>query len=114
MTAKMAAAGVRRAHFNRRLVRRVSRLPRPARLPSLFETGLVARDTWFDSIYANIFTWAWLMVFLAWGRHSLSFTNRFIEWARDASYPVYILHQLFGIKQTPTPAGMHIGLSPTG
>lgn len=54
------------------------------------------------------------MVFLAWGRHSLSFTNRFIEWARDASYPVYILHQLFGIKQTPTPAGMHIGLSPTG
>lgn len=59
----------------------------------MFETGLVARDTPFDSVYANIFTWAWLMTFLSYGRAKLSFGNRFIAWARDASYPVYILHQ---------------------
>src|SRR5262245_27908350 len=28
---------------------------------AMFETGVVARDTPFDSVYANIFTWAWLM-----------------------------------------------------
>jgi peptidoglycan/LPS O-acetylase OafA/YrhL len=60
---------------------------------SMFETGLVARDTWFDSVYANLFTWAWLMTFLAYGRQSLSFSNKLLLWARDASYPVYILHQ---------------------
>jgi surface polysaccharide O-acyltransferase-like enzyme len=59
----------------------------------MFETGLVARDTAFDSVYANLFTWAWLMTFMSYGRAKLSFGNRFIAWARDASYPVYILHQ---------------------
>lgn len=59
----------------------------------MFETGLVARDTPFDSVYANLFTWAWLMTFMSYGRAKLSFGNRFIAWARDASYPVYILHQ---------------------
>jgi glucans biosynthesis protein C len=59
----------------------------------MFETGIVARDTPFDSVYANIFTWAWLMTFMSYGRAKLSFGNRFIAWARDASYPVYILHQ---------------------
>jgi peptidoglycan/LPS O-acetylase OafA/YrhL len=59
----------------------------------LFEYGVVARDTAFDSIYANIFTWAWLMTFLGFGRQFLSFGNKLLAWARDASYPVYILHQ---------------------
>jgi peptidoglycan/LPS O-acetylase OafA/YrhL len=59
----------------------------------MFETGIVARDTPFDSVYANIFTWAWLMTFMSYGRAKLSFGNRVIAWARDASYPVYILHQ---------------------
>ena len=60
---------------------------------TLLETGVIARDTPADSLFANVFTWVWLMTFFAWGRHALSFGNRLLTWARDASYPVYILHQ---------------------
>lgn len=60
---------------------------------TLLETGMVGRDGLFDALFANVFTWLWLLVFLGYGRSALSFSNRFIEWARDASYPVYILHQ---------------------
>jgi glucan biosynthesis protein C len=59
----------------------------------LLEYGIVERDTPYDSMFATTFTWAWLMTFLGYGRRWLSFSNRLIEWARDASYPVYILHQ---------------------
>ena len=59
----------------------------------LLETGVIPRDTPADSVFANIFTWVWLMTFIGYGRAHLSFGNRFIAWARDASYPVYILHQ---------------------
>ena len=57
------------------------------------EFGIVGRDTPGDAFIASCFTWAWLMVFLGFGRHYLSFSNRLLAWARDASYPVYILHQ---------------------
>jgi glucan biosynthesis protein C len=60
---------------------------------TLLETGLVQRDGVFDAMFATTLTWVWLMVFLGYGRRWLSFSNRLIEWARDASYPVYILHQ---------------------
>jgi glucan biosynthesis protein C len=60
---------------------------------AMFESGLVPRDTAFDSVYANLFTWAWLMAFLAYGKQLLGFSNKLLVWARDASYPVYILHQ---------------------
>jgi glucan biosynthesis protein C len=60
---------------------------------TLIETGVMDRDTPADSVFANIFTWVWLMVFLGYGRQHLSFGNRLLTWARDASYPVYILHQ---------------------
>jgi len=59
----------------------------------LFDLRIVDRDTPFDSVYANVFTWQWLMVFLGYGRAKLGFGNRLLAWARDASYPVYILHQ---------------------
>jgi len=59
----------------------------------LFETGIVQRDTPFDAVFANVFTWQWLMVFMGFGRAHLGFSNRLLAWARDASYPVYILHQ---------------------
>ena len=62
-------------------------------LIALFETGMVHRDTAADSVFANIFTWLCLMAFLGYGRQHLSFGNRLLSWARDASYPVYILHQ---------------------
>jgi peptidoglycan/LPS O-acetylase OafA/YrhL len=60
---------------------------------ALIEVGVFHRDTATDSIFANIFTWTWLLVFLGYGRQHLSFGNRLLTWARDASYPVYILHQ---------------------
>lgn len=59
----------------------------------LLETGVVERNTPGDAFLANTFTWMWLLSFLAFGRHALSFENRFLRWAREASYPFYILHQ---------------------
>ncbi len=57
------------------------------------EAGIVERDTAGDAFIANVFTWSWLMTFIGFGHHYLSFSNRLLAWARDASYPVYILHQ---------------------
>jgi peptidoglycan/LPS O-acetylase OafA/YrhL len=42
---------------------------------------------------ANAFTWTSIMAFLGFGRRYLSFGSRLLDWARDASYPIYILHQ---------------------
>jgi glucan biosynthesis protein C len=61
-------------------------------LPML-EYGVMQRDTAADHFYANVFTWTWLMSFFGYGRQFLSFGNKLLAWARDASYPVYILHQ---------------------
>lgn len=57
------------------------------------EVGIVERNTPADAVLANLFTWCWLLTFLAYGRHILSKENGLLRWARDASYPVYILHQ---------------------
>jgi surface polysaccharide O-acyltransferase-like enzyme len=57
------------------------------------ELGIAPRDTPVDAFIANVFTWSWLLVFLGFGRHYLSFSNRLLTWAREASYPVYIFHQ---------------------
>jgi peptidoglycan/LPS O-acetylase OafA/YrhL len=62
-------------------------------LLTMFATGVVAHDTVADHVLANVFTWACLMAFLGYGRKHLSFSNPLLRWARDASYPVYILHQ---------------------
>jgi peptidoglycan/LPS O-acetylase OafA/YrhL/two-component sensor histidine kinase len=55
--------------------------------------GVIRDDTALDSIVANVFTWLGLMALLGYGRRYLSRSNRLLEWARDASYPIYILHQ---------------------
>jgi len=60
---------------------------------ALFESGVAAHDTTTDHVLANVFTWFTLLAFLGYGRQYLSFANRLLSWARDASYPVYILHQ---------------------
>jgi glucans biosynthesis protein C len=60
---------------------------------ALLEAGIVARDTPADAMIANLFTWTWLLVFVGYGRRYLGFENRLLRWARDASYPIYILHQ---------------------
>lgn len=58
-----------------------------------FESGVIAHDGVADALLANVFTWLWVMVFLGYGRAHLEFSNRLLTWAREASYPVYILHQ---------------------
>jgi glucan biosynthesis protein C len=60
---------------------------------ALFESGIIARDTPADALFANVFTWVWLAVFLGYGRQHLSRSNRWLAWSREASYPIYILHQ---------------------
>jgi len=60
---------------------------------ALINAGIIRRDTPVDAILANAFTWTWIMVFLGYGRQYLGFSNRLLQWARDASYPIYILHQ---------------------
>jgi glucan biosynthesis protein C len=58
-----------------------------------FATGVVDHDSVADAVFANLFTWFTLLAFLGYGRQHLSFGNRLLSWARDAGYPVYILHQ---------------------
>lgn len=59
----------------------------------LIEARVILRDTPADAVFANVFTWLSLLAFLGYGRRHLSFDNPLLRWARDASYPVYILHQ---------------------
>lgn len=58
-----------------------------------FNTGVIQHDSVADQVGANIFTWFWVMVFLGYGYRYLSFVNPLLAWAREASYPIYILHQ---------------------
>lgn len=59
----------------------------------LFDRGVIHRDTPIDAVIANVFTWLSILAFLGYGRRYLSFGNEFLRWAREAAYPVYILHQ---------------------
>jgi peptidoglycan/LPS O-acetylase OafA/YrhL len=58
-----------------------------------FAAGVIDHDSVADYMLANVFTWTCLLAFLGYGRRYLSFENGLLRWARDASYPVYILHQ---------------------
>lgn len=64
-----------------------------ALLISLFSAGIIQHGSVADGVGANVFTWLWMMVFIGYGYRYLSFANPLLLWARDASYPVYILHQ---------------------
>lgn len=59
----------------------------------LFFAGVFHRDTAFDAFVATAFTWACVLAFIGYGYQHLSFSNPLLRWARDASYPFYILHQ---------------------
>jgi surface polysaccharide O-acyltransferase-like enzyme len=59
----------------------------------LFNRGVIHRGTPVDAVIANVFTWLSILAFLGYGRRYLSFGNEFLRWAREAAYPVYILHQ---------------------
>jgi glucans biosynthesis protein C len=60
---------------------------------ALLNRGIIREGTPLDACLANLFTWLSLMALLGYGRRYLSFSNSWLRWARDASYPVYILHQ---------------------
>lgn len=60
---------------------------------ALFDAGVIHRDTPADAVVANVFTWSCLLAFLGYGRRYLSFSNRLLAWSREASYPIYIIHQ---------------------
>jgi peptidoglycan/LPS O-acetylase OafA/YrhL len=59
----------------------------------LFDHGVIHRDTPVDAFIANVFTWLCVLAFLGYGYRHLSFSNALLRYARDASYPIYILHQ---------------------
>ena len=59
---------------------------------SLFDQGIIHRDTPADAFIATAFTWACILAFIGYGYRHLSFANPLLRWARDASYPIYILH----------------------
>lgn len=59
----------------------------------LFDHGVIHRDTPADAFIANAFTWFCVLAFLGYGYRHLSFCNPLLRHARDASYPIYILHQ---------------------
>ncbi len=54
--------------------------------PSLFP--VIAR-----LYYSGIFTWFCLIALLGYGRRYLNFNNKLLDYLREASYPIYILHQ---------------------
>jgi peptidoglycan/LPS O-acetylase OafA/YrhL len=60
---------------------------------ALLELRIIERDTPADALLANVFTWVWLTAFLGYGRQHLSANSRCLAWSREASYPIYILHQ---------------------
>lgn len=64
-----------------------------ASLLLMFEYGVADHDTPADAFCATAFTWAFVLAFLGYGYRHLSFCNPLLRWARDASYPIYILHQ---------------------
>ena len=62
-------------------------------LLTAFDHHVIDRSTPIDAFTANVFTWSWILTMLGYGKHYLSFSNPLLRWARDASYPIYILHQ---------------------
>lgn len=59
----------------------------------LLDHGVIDHGSTADAFIANVFTWSAVLAFIGYGRHFLSFQNAFLRWAREAAYPVYILHQ---------------------
>jgi glucan biosynthesis protein C len=48
---------------------------------------------WFGSLTKGVVSWCCLIALLGYGKQFLNFTNRFLKYQSEASYPVYILHQ---------------------
>ena len=61
--------------------------PWPAFLPGWIQPIV---DIYYDSGLAG---WCTILALLGYGRQFLSFSNKFLEYFGEASYPIYILHQ---------------------
>ena len=48
---------------------------------------------WLAPVPRTLITWFCLIAVLGYGKQLLTFSNRFLRYANEASYPVYILHQ---------------------
>lgn len=59
---------------------------------SLVALGVISPDR-LQPIPRSLITWFCLMALMGYGRQFLNFTNRFLNYFGEASYPVYILHQ---------------------
>jgi peptidoglycan/LPS O-acetylase OafA/YrhL len=59
--------------------------------------SMVTRDVidsdWLQPIPGDLIGWFSLVAVLGYGKRFLSFTNRLLKYAGEASYPLYILHQ---------------------
>lgn len=53
----------------------------------------IPMPVWFGSLTRGVVSWCGLIAILGYGRQFLNFTNRFLRYQSEASYPVYILHQ---------------------
>lgn len=56
-------------------------------------TQRVIAMNWLGPVQSGLITWCCLIAVLGYGKKLLIFTNRFLKYANEASYPVYILHQ---------------------
>jgi len=48
---------------------------------------------WLGYLTRGVVSWCCLIALLGYGKQLLNFTNRFLKYQSEASYPVYILHQ---------------------
>lgn len=56
-------------------------------------TQRIRTPAWFDLVSRSVITWSCLIAIMGYGKQLLNFTNRFLKYHSEASYPVYILHQ---------------------
>ncbi len=59
---------------------------------SLVRLGVISGE-WLQPIPHDLIAWCCLIALLGYGKQFLGFTNRFLKYAGEASYPMYILHQ---------------------
>ena len=59
---------------------------------SLVMQGVISGE-WLQPIPHDLIAWSCLIAILGYGKQFLGFTNNFLRYTGEASYPMYILHQ---------------------
>ena len=55
--------------------------------------GHVQMPVWVEETVLDFVPWFSVVALMAYGKRYLNFTNRFLKYFSEASYPVYIFHQ---------------------